>query len=38
MFGMGILHSAAGPIEKVFILVSPRVYKNMNYSPIYYLC
>lgn len=24
MFGMGISHSTAGPIEKVFILISPR--------------
>ena len=23
MFGMGILHSTASPIEKVFILISP---------------
>ena len=24
MFGMGISHNTAGPIEKVFILISPR--------------
>ena len=24
MFGMGISHNTAGPIEKVFVLVSPR--------------